>query len=144
MHELRNNALSISATIITISVFSMEPHPRMPDWLDRLVCKSRKVEENPNSNLEIEDADTEVEGVDAIHKSQRLPSDIKTCSRCSGEPGKEQLDEKWRKVANFINKSLFFLFSVAFIFLICPIFAVWTLGAKSSSKISRDNLFRFE
>ena len=127
------NALSITATIITISVLCMEPRPRMPDWLDRLVCKPRKVDvqKDPNPYL----AESKIENVDAIHKSQRVPADIKKSSRCSGDAEQEQLNEKWRKAANIINKCLFLLFSLTFTILICNIFAVWIFRAKYASQV---------
>ena len=135
------NALSISATITTISVLSMEPRPKMPDWLDRLVCKSGKVEENPNMNHpEVEDEDPETEDVNTAPKSQRTPADIKKCSPYSRHPDKEQLDNKWKRVANIINNFLFLLFSLTFTVLNCTIFAVWILGANSASQVSKESV----
>ena len=122
------NALSISATIITISVLSMEPRPRIPGWLDRLGCKSGKVNVNMNPNAN--PTETEIEDEDAIHKSQQFTSEI-----VKSDPEQDQLDEKWKNVAKFMNRCLFLLFSVTFTILLSTIFAFWILGEEDVSQV---------
>ena len=117
------NAVSIGVTIITISLFSKKPHPKMLGWLYRLYSKSGKVNVQENSDA-TGNAHSRQHMEDI--ESQSVPADSKT----SGDPEQEQRDEKWKEFANCMNNILFSLFSIALIVLLATTCTLWILGSK--------------
>ena len=127
------NASSVAMAILTARIAG-PPYRKMPQWLEKLLTRSQKVDvtQDNSSVTSVAGSVQAINSADDENMSQSVSCTsakkteperrIKSCSTDS-----ENMEKKWKLLADLLNRIFFMIFTVALVAMLLVISTTWIL-----------------